>query len=195
MRRIAIAWLMLCGVLFATWQMQTPAFAACDNNMTGVWSCSTPASGGGCSQATALIARMDGGQNTEAHSDGYRCCDGQDVGKPIAGHVIVHAAIAVHSSRRLSRSLISFPILKWGCVLFGTGTSAPVRGLRPVWALWTLRENVPKPRSSTRLPRASEAIISSNMASTIFSASRESRCGFWCQMRQTRSDLIIPNSP
>jgi len=46
MRRILIAWLMLCAALFAAWQVQTPAAAQCDW-MLGVANCKTPASGGG----------------------------------------------------------------------------------------------------------------------------------------------------
>jgi|HubBroStandDraft_6_1064221.scaffolds.fasta_scaffold10535_11 hypothetical protein len=56
MRRIAISWLMLCGVLFAAWQMQTPAAAQC-SNMLGVFNCQTPASGCGyLTQSCAIFA-------------------------------------------------------------------------------------------------------------------------------------------
>jgi hypothetical protein len=41
--------------------------------------------------------------------------------------------------------------------LSGTETVAPLRGLRPARALRCFTENVPKPRSSTRSPRASAA--------------------------------------
>ena len=102
--------------------------------------------------------------------------------------------LAVHSSRRLSRSLISFAVLNRGRAFFGTDTGTPVRGLRPVRAFQIVTENVPNPRSSIRLPHASAAVISSNIASTIFSTSRRRRCGLRCRKRQTRSDLIIPNS-
>ena len=102
--------------------------------------------------------------------------------------------LAVHSSRRLSRSLISFAVLKRGRAFFGTDTGTPVRGLRPVRASQIVTENVPNPRSSIRLPHASAAVISSNIASTILSTSRRRRCGLRCRKRQTRSDLIIPNS-
>ena len=78
----------------------------------------------------------------------------------------------------LSRLCISFPVLKEGTAFCATGTSAPVRGLRPWRAPRSLAENTPKPRSSTRSPRRKASIISSNMALIIFSMSRGYRCGF-----------------
>src|SRR5580693_10275237 len=73
---------------------------------------------------------------------------------------------------RLSRSRISLPVLKNGTHFWSTATWAPVRGLRPVRAGRCFTENAPKPRSSTRSPRAIAAIISLRMALTIFSTSR-----------------------
>ena len=55
---------------------------------------------------------------------------------------------------------------------FSTETCSPVRGLRPVRAGRCLTEKAPKPRNSTRSPRASAAVISLRMALTMFSTSR-----------------------
>src|SRR6202030_1947049 len=73
---------------------------------------------------------------------------------------------------RLSRSRISLPVLKNGTHFWSTATWAPVRGLRPVRAGRCFTENAPKPRSSTRSPRAIAAMISLRMALTMFSTSR-----------------------
>src|SRR5437660_2261899 len=73
---------------------------------------------------------------------------------------------------RLSRSRISLPVLKNGTLLRSTETWAPVRGLRPVRAGRCLTEKAPKPRSSTRSPRASALTISPRIALTMFSTSR-----------------------
>ena len=59
-----------------------------------------------------------------------------------------------------SRSRISLPVLKNGTDFCATETCAPVRGLRPVRAGRFFTENAPKPRNSTRSPRASAAAIS-----------------------------------
>jgi len=50
--------------------------------------------------------------------------------------------------------------------------SFAIRGLRPARAGRCLTEKAPKPRSSTRSPRASAATISSRIAFTMFSTSR-----------------------
>ena len=71
-----------------------------------------------------------------------------------------------------SRSRISLPVLKNGTDFSSTETCAPVRGLRPVRAGRFFTEKAPKPRSSTRSPRASAAVISLRMALTMFSTSR-----------------------
>src|ERR1700704_1600979 len=75
-------------------------------------------------------------------------------------------------SDRLRRSRISLPVLKKGTYFWSTETSAPVRGLRPVRAGRFFTEKAPKPRSSTRSPRAMAAMISPRIAFTIFSTSR-----------------------
>jgi hypothetical protein len=54
-----------------------------------------------------------------------------------------------------------------------------------------LTANAPKPRDSTRSPRASARSISSKMASTTFWRSSAYRCGFWSPRRRARSDLSI----
>src|SRR5262249_46055352 len=72
---------------------------------------------------------------------------------------------------RFSRSRISLPVLKNGTLFWSTGTWAPVRGLRPARAGRCLTEKAPKPRSSTRSPRAKAATISSRIALTMFSTS------------------------
>ncbi len=71
-----------------------------------------------------------------------------------------------------SRSRISLPVLKNGTDFCATETCAPVRGLRPVRAGRFFTEKAPKPRSSTRSPRAIAATISLRMALTMFSTSR-----------------------
>src|SRR6266545_623626 len=73
---------------------------------------------------------------------------------------------------RLRRSRISLPGLKNGTDFFSTETWAPVRGLRPVRAGRFFTEKAPKPRSSTRSPRAIAATISLRIALTMFSTSR-----------------------
>ena len=50
---------------------------------------------------------------------------------------------------------MSLPVLKKGTYFSDTVTCSPVRGLRPVRAGRFLTEKAPKPRSSTRSPRAS----------------------------------------
>jgi len=54
----------------------------------------------------------------------------------------------------------------------GTGTDSPVRGFRPIRASRCFTEKAPKPRSSTRSPRASAAVISSKSVETMRSTSR-----------------------
>src|SRR5215831_4600687 len=73
---------------------------------------------------------------------------------------------------RLRRSRISLPVLKNGTDFWSTATCAPVLGLRPARARRFLTEKAPKPRNSTRSPRASAATISPRIALTIFSTSR-----------------------
>src|SRR5260370_10814855 len=73
---------------------------------------------------------------------------------------------------RFRRSRISLPVLKNGTDFWSTATCAPVLGLRPARARRFLTEKAPKPRNSTRSPRASAATISPRMALTIFSTSR-----------------------
>jgi len=91
----------------------------------------------------------------------------------------------------LSRTRISFPVLKKGQAFFATGTTAPVRGLRPSCGPLSLTEKAPKPRSSTRSPRRKASTILSNIALTTFSMSRSKRCGFCEEMRFMSSDFIM----
>src|SRR5215211_1963254 len=72
-------------------------------------------------------------------------------------------AFGVASLRRMR---ISLPVLNTGITFSDTDTVSPVRGLRP------LIENAPKPRSSTRSPRASASAMVSRIALTMFSTSR-----------------------
>jgi hypothetical protein len=95
----------------------------------------------------------------------------------------------------LSRLFISLPALKNGSAFSRTGTVPPVRGLRPILAFRILSENVPKPRNSTRSPRAIALLISSKMAPTTFSISRTYKWGFADAMRWTSSDLIMDVCP
>ena len=71
-----------------------------------------------------------------------------------------------------SRSRSSFPVLKNGTCFSATSTLSPVRGLRPTRASRRLTEKAPKPRNSTRSPRARAAAISSKIAVTMTSTSR-----------------------
>src|SRR4051794_40477651 len=73
----------------------------------------------------------------------------------------------------------------------GTTTALRLRGFRAVRADRFFAVNIPKPRNSTRSPRASAAVIVSSMASTMASASRLYRCGFSAASFATSSDLII----
>jgi hypothetical protein len=60
----------------------------------------------------------------------------------------------------LSRSRSCLPVLKNGMCFSETWTLSPVRGLRPTRASRRFTEKAPKPRSSTRSPRARAAAIS-----------------------------------
>jgi hypothetical protein len=73
----------------------------------------------------------------------------------------------------------------------GTTTVLRLRGFRAVRADRFFAVNIPKPRNSTRSPRASAAVIVPSMASTMVSASRLYRCGFSAASFATSSDLII----
>src|SRR5262245_40248091 len=86
-------------------------------------------------------------------ADNYPCCGGVSAG-------------------RFRRSRISLPVLKNGTDFFSTETWAPVRGLRPMRAGRFFTEKAPKPRSSTRSPRAIAATIPPSIALTMFSTSR-----------------------
>jgi hypothetical protein len=59
-----------------------------------------------------------------------------------------------------SRDFISFPVLKKGTPFCGTETEAPVLAFLPVRPSRSFTENTPKPRNSTRSPRAIAAVIS-----------------------------------
>jgi len=72
----------------------------------------------------------------------------------------------------LSRPSIALPILNAAKCLSVTFTWSPVRGLRAMRASRCLTENTPKPRSSTRSPRASAAAISVKSVATMRFASR-----------------------
>jgi hypothetical protein len=76
------------------------------------------------------------------------------------------------SRAELRRMRISRLCLKKGVFFSGTWTAAPVLGFRPTRSSRTFTENEPKPRNSTRSPRANAATISSKTASTAFSTSR-----------------------
>src|SRR5262249_5847342 len=71
-----------------------------------------------------------------------------------------------------SRSRNCLPVLKNGMCFSATCTLSPVRGLRPTRASRRFTENAPKPRNSTRSPRARAPEISSKIAVTIASTSR-----------------------
>ena len=58
-----------------------------------------------------------------------------------------------------------------GTAFAGTLTGSPVRGLRPFRASRLRTENAPKPRNSTRSPRARASPISPRMTFTTFSTS------------------------
>jgi formylglycine-generating enzyme required for sulfatase activity len=82
----------------------------------------------------------------------------------VAAVVIVAVAVLVSvgadqgtdtAGDRFSRARISLPALKYGQAFFSTATARPVRGFRAVRARRLLTENMPKPRISTRSPRAS----------------------------------------
>src|SRR4029079_18232191 len=93
-----------------------------------------------------------------------RDVDGRNIGDAVlrTGYVQPRqsfAALFPHQARYagaalLSRSRISLPVLKNGTDFCATETCAPVRGLRPVRAGRFFTEKAPKPRNSTRSPRA-----------------------------------------
>ena len=85
------------------------------------------------------------------------------------------------SAASLSLSRSSLPVLKNGTNFSDTDTDAPVRGLRPCRAARCLTVNAPKPRNSTRSPRANASTISSKMTFTIRSTSRCSRASSRCE--------------
>ena len=66
----------------------------------------------------------------------------------------------------LRRWRISLPVLNTGIAFSDTATAAPVRGLRPRRASRRFTEKAPKPRSSTRSPRASASAMVSRIALT-----------------------------
>ena len=70
----------------------------------------------------------------------------------------------------------------------GTTTALPLRGFRALRVDRFFAVNTPKPRSSTRSPRASAAVIVSSMASTMASASRLYRYGFCAESFVISSD-------
>jgi hypothetical protein len=80
---------------------------------------------------------------------------------------------------RLSRARSVLLARKNGTVFLSTGTTSRVRGLCPMRALRRLTVKAPKPRNSTRSPRASAAVIWSKTSATISSASAWRRCGLW----------------
>src|SRR3954453_17408689 len=86
---------------------------------------------------------------------------------------------------------MSRPVLKVGNTFSDTATAVPSRGFRPVRALRVLTANTPKPRNSTRSPRASAVVIVSKMVLTILSTSRWYRCGLSAAILSISSDLII----
>src|ERR1700720_637206 len=111
------------------------------------------------------VGHREGDDDGERYED-----DGRD---DLAQHASRRSRLAAQPGfERLSRSRISLPVLKNGTHFWSTATWAPVRGLRPVRAGRCFTENAPKPRSSTRSPRAIAAMISLRMALTMFSTSR-----------------------
>jgi hypothetical protein len=91
----------------------------------------------------------------------------------------------------LSRWCMSLLVLNIGISFSATATTCPLRGFRPVRASRLLTLKAPKPRSSTRLPRASASAIVPRMVLTTASTSRWYRCGFCSAILAINSDLII----
>ena len=75
--------------------------------------------------------------------------------------------------------------LEGGDHLLGHRDLAAVARISSGACVARLTANTPKPRSSTRSPRASAVVIVSKMALTIFSTSRWYRCGFWPRSSQS----------
>ena len=89
-----------------------------------------------------------------------------------------------------TRSRSSFPALKKGTDFSSTETEAPVLGLRPVRASRCLTVKAPKPRNSTRSPRASAKVISSKIVATMVSTSCPRKCGLAAASSAISSDFV-----
>jgi hypothetical protein len=94
---------------------------------------------------------------------------------------------ALPASTRRRRSL---PALKKAVDVSRTETSSPVLGSRPTYASRRLTVNTPKPRSSTRSPRASMDAISLKMVATAVSTSPPRRCGVAAAISAMSPDLV-----
>jgi hypothetical protein len=92
-----------------------------------------------------------------------------------------------------TRSLRSFPDLKKGTDFASTATAAPLRGLRLTRGSRRLTVKAPKPRSSTRSPRASAPVMPAKMVATMVSTSSPRSCGLAAASSAISSDLV--NAP
>jgi hypothetical protein len=91
--------------------------------------------------------------------------------------------LGVTLAAALSRRSTSLPVLKCGTVFSSTWTVSWVRGLRPMRAGRCFTVKAPNPRSSTRSPRTSAAVIWSNTVATMSSASSTRRGGLGGEFR------------
>ena len=122
-------------------------------------------------RAIEMYARQ--AQNTEAEPPRPAPLPAQRIARPAAGSPaslrldrVQH--LALDHGRRDPRKLL---VVKYGTVFSLTWTVTPVRGLCPMRALRCFTEKAPKPRSSTRSPRARAPVIWSNIVATINSTS------------------------
>jgi hypothetical protein len=91
------------------------------------------------------------------------------------------------ASTRRRRSL---PAPKKAVDVSSTETDPPFLGLRPPCASRRLTVKAPKPRRSTRSPRASADAIVLKMVATTVSTSRPRRCGFAAEISAMSPDLV-----
>lgn len=109
---------------------------------------------------------------------------GGNVARPI---VEPTGTVPLNHYRLSTLCLSSTPGLKWGVRFSGMETGAPVLGFRPALGARRFREKLPKPRTSTRSPRASVPAMAARIVVTEASTSFAVRRCHWDAIRVTRS--------
>jgi hypothetical protein len=102
----------------------------------------------------------------------------------------VRSSTSVQTLPAYTRRRRSLPPLKKAVDVPSTETDPPFLGLRPTCASQRLTVKAPKPRRSTRSPRASADAIVLKMVATTVSTSRPRRCGFAAEISAMSPDLV-----